>query len=76
VVDNLERRGWVRRVADPADRRAHRVELTSTGRQIISRAFPGHATRITQVLHHLTREEQVELGRLCRKLGRAVAGTV
>ena len=76
VVDNLERRGWVRRVADPDDRRAHRVELTSTGRQIIARAFPGHATRITQVLQHLTREEQAELGRLCRKLGRAVAGTV
>jgi MarR family 2-MHQ and catechol resistance regulon transcriptional repressor len=76
VADNLERRGWVRRVADPADRRAHRVELTSTGRQIISRAFPGHAIRITEVLRHLTREEQTELGRLCRKLGRAVAGTI
>ena len=75
VVDNLERHGWVRRLADPDDRRAHRVELTPTGRQIISRAFPGHATRITEVLQHLTREEQVELGRLCRKLGRAVAGT-
>ena len=75
VVDNLERHGWVRRLADPDDRRAHRVELTPTGRQIISRAFPGHATRITQVLRHLTREEQVELGRLCRKLGRAVAGS-
>jgi MarR family 2-MHQ and catechol resistance regulon transcriptional repressor len=76
VVDNLERRDWVRRLADPDDRRAHRVELTPTGRQIISRAFPGHATRITEVLQHLTREEQLELGRLCRKLGRAVAGTV
>ena len=43
VVDNLERHGWVRRLADPDDRRAHRVELTPTGRQIISRAFPGHA---------------------------------
>ena len=76
VADNLERRGWVRRAADPVDRRAHRVELTSTGRQIISRAFPGHAVRITEVLRHLTREEQAELGRLCRKLGRAVAGTI
>ncbi|HSE44979.1 MAG TPA: MarR family transcriptional regulator [Gemmatimonadales bacterium] len=76
VVDNLERRSWVRRLADPDDRRAHRVELTPSGRRIISRAFPGHATRITEVLQHLTREEQVELGRLCRKLGRAVAGTV
>jgi MarR family 2-MHQ and catechol resistance regulon transcriptional repressor len=74
VLDNLERHGWVRRLADPEDRRAHRVELTPKGRNTIGRAFPPHAARITGLLANLTREEQAQLGRLCRKLGRAVAG--
>lgn len=74
VLDNLERRGWVRRLVQPDDRRAHRIELTARGRAIIGRAFPAHAARITHLLNHLTREEQAHLGRLCRKLGRAVAG--
>ena len=76
VLDNLERHGWVLRLADPEDRRAHRVELTPKGRDVIGRAFPPHAARITGLLANLTREEQAQLGRLCRKLGRAVAGAV
>jgi len=74
VLDNLERSGWVRRLADPEDRRAHRIELTARGRAIIGRVFPVHAARITALLNHLTHQEQAHLGRLCRKLGRAVAG--
>ena len=33
IVDRLERKGLVRRVADPTDRRAKRVELTPEGRK-------------------------------------------
>ena len=32
LVDDLERRGYVERRADPADRRAKRVHLTEKGR--------------------------------------------
>jgi MarR family 2-MHQ and catechol resistance regulon transcriptional repressor len=71
VIDNLERNGWVRRERDTADRRVQNVHLTDVGRALIERVFPAHAARITEALGALTREEQKELGRLCRKLGLA-----
>jgi MarR family 2-MHQ and catechol resistance regulon transcriptional repressor len=75
VVDNLERAGLVRRGADDEDRRVRRVQLTPDGRRLIERVFPQHAARVTELMSALTRDEQRDLGRLCRKLGRAAAGT-
>jgi MarR family 2-MHQ and catechol resistance regulon transcriptional repressor len=69
VVDNLERAELVRRVRDESDRRVQVVHLTEKGRELISRAFPVHAGRISRLMAVLTEEEQRELGRLCRKLG-------
>jgi MarR family 2-MHQ and catechol resistance regulon transcriptional repressor len=69
VVDNLERAELVRRVRDESDRRVQVVHLTEKGRELISRAFPVHAARISRLMAVLTEEEQRELGRLCRKLG-------
>jgi len=73
VIDNLERHGWVRRERDTADRRVQNVHLTATGRALIERLFPMHAARIADALGALTRDEQKELGRLCKKLGLAAA---
>lgn len=69
VLDNLERQGWVRRERDAHDRRVQVVSLTTEGRQVIERVFPAHAGRVTEIMGRLTRDEQRELGRLCRKLG-------
>jgi len=73
VIDNLERNGWVRRERDTVDRRVQNVHLTDAGRSLIERVFPSHVARITEALGALTRDEQKELGRLCRKLGLAAS---
>lgn len=73
VVDNLERDGLVRRDRDVADRRVQVVSLTATGAELIARAFPSHARRVTELMSSLTPEEQRELGRLCGKLGNSTA---
>jgi len=73
VVDNLERRGWVRRERDSADRRVQVVHLTAAGKRAIEHAFPDHVERVADLLCTLTRDEQKQLGRLCRKLGLACA---
>lgn len=70
VVDNLERDGLVRRVRDAQDRRVQVVHLTEQGGEVIARAFPEHAVRVTALMNALTPEEQDTLGTLCRKLGR------
>lgn len=74
VVDNLERDGMVRRERDAHDRRVQNVSLTLPGRERIEQAFPAHAARVAELMQALEPHEQEELGRLCRKLGRAAAG--
>jgi MarR family 2-MHQ and catechol resistance regulon transcriptional repressor len=70
VLDNLERRGWIRRQRQKEDRRWILVHLTPAGRRLISGYFPSHAREVAAQMDRLNPEEQEELRRLCRKLGR------
>ncbi len=69
VVDNLEKRGLVRRAQKSRDRRFVTVEITDAGRKPIRNLFPGHAAAITAIMGRLTPKEQKTLHDLCRKLG-------
>jgi Transcriptional regulators len=71
VLANLERAGLIRRTRDPDDGRAHVIDLTHRGRQLIGRILPVHVERIVEAMGVLTATEQRELSRICRKLGRA-----
>ena len=73
VVDRLESQGLVRRERSAEDRRSVTVHLTPAGRRRIEKIFPAHAEAITSLFASLTAEEQLELARLCRKLGLAAA---
>ncbi|HET7187633.1 MAG TPA: MarR family transcriptional regulator [Gemmatimonadaceae bacterium] len=73
VIDNLERAGLVRRERGADDRRIQVAHLTEAGRSLLDRALPAHVERITTLMGKLEPDEQRDLGRLCRKLGRAVA---
>jgi MarR family transcriptional regulator, 2-MHQ and catechol-resistance regulon repressor len=70
VVDNLEKRGLVRRVASREDRRYIKAEVTAAGRKLIDSMFPAHVQRIVQLMSRLTGGEQDQLSALCRKLGK------
>ena len=69
VIDNLEKRGLVRRERGKDDRRDFTVHLTGAGKTLISEFFPAHAERITAEMSVLTPAEQEQLGRLCKRLG-------
>lgn len=69
VVDNLEKRGLVRRERQSADKRFVTVCLTDQGRALIERVMPGHVDEIRAALSALSPEEQETLGALCKKLG-------
>lgn len=70
VVDNLEKRKLVTRERSNRDRRFLTVHLTEAGQRLIEELFPRHAAAIETEMNILSAEEQEELGRLCRKLGR------
>jgi MarR family transcriptional regulator, 2-MHQ and catechol-resistance regulon repressor len=73
LVDNLEKRGLVRRTRDTVDRRFITVQLTPKGRKRIRRIFPSHAAAIAREMEPLSRADLVALRRICRKLGRGIA---
>ncbi len=72
IVNQLSERRLVRREREQDDRRYVCVHLTSEGRRRIGQIFPEHVSRIVEALSPLTKKEQTELGRLCRKLGLAL----
>jgi MarR family 2-MHQ and catechol resistance regulon transcriptional repressor len=69
VVDNLEKRGLVRRKQQGQDKRVVMATITAAGRRLIAGIFPGHVRRITEVMGRLSPADLEELGALCRKLG-------
>jgi len=69
IIDNLEKRGLLKREKDEKDRRHFRVLLTREGNDIIQEIFPRHAAIIAREMAVLSADEQEELGRISRKLG-------
>ncbi len=72
VMGRLEAMGLVTRERSGSDRRVVRAHLTAKGRRLIQEVFPGHARFIEGLLAHLEPEEQEELRRLLKKLGKGI----
>jgi MarR family 2-MHQ and catechol resistance regulon transcriptional repressor len=70
VVDNLEKRGLVRRVRGEADRRYTHIHMTPAGRQLFEQIFPGHVEGILAEMAELSERELEQLGEFCRRLGK------
>jgi MarR family 2-MHQ and catechol resistance regulon transcriptional repressor len=69
VIDNLEKRGLVRRERDNEDRRYLTVHLSNAGADLIARAFASVEAAIATEMAALTPAEQELLGSLCKQLG-------
>ena len=70
VIDNLVKQGLVTREKRSEDRRFYWISLTDKGRRLIEHLFPLHAENIARRLAILSHQEQLQLGELCRKLGK------
>ena len=69
VIDNLEKRKFVKRERGELDRRHYIIHLTSEGKEFISKIFPEHLESIMKELGVLSDDEQHELQKMCKKLG-------
>lgn len=69
VIDNLEKRGLVRRERDAQDRRYLTVHLTDEGRSMIEEVFEKVSEAIGNEFAILSKTEKDELARLCRMVG-------
>jgi DNA-binding MarR family transcriptional regulator len=66
-IDRLERRGFVRRLADPNDRRGVIIELTDQGLEVVDAAVAALAISDRQLLERLDPHEVAVLEDLLRK---------
>jgi DNA-binding MarR family transcriptional regulator len=67
-IDRLERRGLVRRLPDPDDRRGVIVELTDKGLALVDQAVEAVTESDRQLLGRLDGQEMTDLEALLRKL--------
>lgn len=69
VVDKLEQKGLLRRIACPKDRRVTYAQITEEGKKFIHDIFPEHAAQIDRLMSSLTDSEKSEAIDLLKKLG-------
>lgn len=75
LIDTLEKRGLVRRLAHPDDRRKRLIDITPAARQIVDEFLPSfHARERAVVTDALTPAEQRALLRLLARVQRAAHG--
>jgi len=67
-IDRLERRGFVRRLPDPNDRRGVLIELTDEGLAAVDAAVAANTDSDRQLLERLDPEEVAQLEHILRKL--------
>jgi DNA-binding MarR family transcriptional regulator len=70
TVDDLDRRGFVRRVQSPKDRRLYHLSLTDAGLQSYADARKLADTAAREVFAGLTAAEQAALGDLLSRVAR------
>ena len=56
VVDRLEAKALVRRVASPRDGRSQMVQLTRAGEKLFAKIFPAHLCHLEQVFSGLSQK--------------------
>ena len=74
IVDALEACDFVQRQRDLEDRRIINVKLLPAGRDYLENTMPVFVDAVVEEMNALTAEEQSELARLLRKLGRKEIG--
>ncbi|MFJ4964438.1 MarR family winged helix-turn-helix transcriptional regulator [Streptomyces sp. NPDC088729] len=67
-VQALERRGLVRRIDDPHDKRARLIEATARGREATDRYTASMIGWFTETISHWPEQDRADLGRLLTRL--------
>lgn len=71
LVDQLTARGWAHRAPDPHDGRAHRIELTETGRRVADNAARRRSDRLSALLEKIPKAQRPAVTRALRALEEA-----
>ncbi len=75
VVDRLEHKGLVRRIASPSDGRSQIVQLSATGQSLFERIFPAHIKHLEVAFANLPEADLIETTNKLRALRIALSET-
>ncbi|MNS50786.1 HTH-type transcriptional regulator MhqR [compost metagenome] len=75
-IDKLEKKGLLKRVPCPDDRRVTYAEITEEGQALFDQIFPEHAEVIESLMKGLSAEEKNQTITLLKKLGKSAKKTV
>ncbi|WP_062109267.1 MarR family winged helix-turn-helix transcriptional regulator [Bacillus niameyensis] len=70
VVDKLEKKKYVKRVACPTDRRVTYAAITDEGKELMEEIFPKHAETMTEIMGGLNLSEKQVMVEQLKKLGK------
>jgi MarR family 2-MHQ and catechol resistance regulon transcriptional repressor len=68
-IDKLEKKGLLKRVPCPDDRRVTYAEISPQGQEWFGNLFPGHAAAIESTMQGLSPEDKKTVIELLKKLG-------
>ncbi|MBW2249198.1 MAG: MarR family transcriptional regulator [Deltaproteobacteria bacterium] len=72
LLDGLEQKGLVKRLAHSEDRRKVSIRLMETGRQILDEMLPDYYSRIAKLMVNLTENERKSLESLLAKVNQGL----
>jgi DNA-binding MarR family transcriptional regulator len=72
ICDSLEKKGFLKRMKDPSDRRVNRLILTEEGKSVVSKAYPLMMRRYDFFVNSITRKELETITPILEKLYAAI----
>ena len=72
VIDKLEKKEYIRRVACAEDRRVTFAQITEKGKKLIEQVFPAHHNEIDRMMSVLSEEEKDTAIELLKRIGLSV----
>ncbi len=74
LIDRMEAAGWVQRCDYPGDRRAYRIQLTTTGRALWRKVTPPYLAAVEQVIQGIPARRRSDTVATLRQLEKAATG--
>jgi MarR family transcriptional regulator for hemolysin len=73
VLDRLESEGWIQRISDPKDRRAHLIVLTNRAEPLVNRIRTAIRSMMVDVLREVPGQERASMLRNLRQISRSLS---
>jgi DNA-binding MarR family transcriptional regulator len=72
ICDSLQRKGFLKRMKDPSDRRVNRLILTEEGKNLVSKAYPLMMKRYKFFVNSISQKELETITPILEKLYAAI----